>query len=173
MWELHLSTVDSTNSLAKFLLANGMPGPIAISADRQTAGRGSHERKWHSDQWGGLYYSLAVSGINFAEIPDLTIRVARTCSQVVRQLYGIDLQIEWPNDLILDGKKLGGILTEMVTGGANHSPHGIIGIGLNVNQQTFPDWLRPVAISLIQRDGVYRSLIPLKQSITKELLAWL
>ena len=173
MWHLHFSDVDSTNSVGKYLLANGLDGPIAITADRQTAGRGSHDRTWYSEDRGGFYYSLAVTPLDPNSVSDLTVRVAQSCQKVIAELWGIVLEIEWPNDLILNGKKVGGILVEIVTGGKSGRGHGIIGIGLNINQRQFPELLRPVAISLIQTDGVERSLTQLKPMMTKELLEWL
>jgi BirA family biotin operon repressor/biotin-[acetyl-CoA-carboxylase] ligase len=172
-WDLHLSHVDSTNVLGKFLLANNVSSPVAITATIQTAGRGSHGRQWESSIAGGFYYSLAMSPFNPNDYEGLTVRVAGAVQAVLLELWGIEVDIEWPNDLILSGKKVGGILVETVGGGIPGGGHGIIGIGLNINQKYFSEILRPVAISLFQWDGIERSLIQLKTKITKELLSWL
>lgn len=173
MQTIHFSQIDSTNSVAKFLLAAGVASPIPITASRQTAGRGSHGRQWMSDDVGGFYYSLALSPFFSENHTNLTIQVAESCQRVIASLWGHAVDIEWPNDLIISGKKMGGILVETVGGGKQGGAHGIIGIGLNINQRQFPELLRPVAISLFQLDGIDRSLELLKSTITKELLGWL
>ncbi len=171
---MHFDQTESTNTVGRFLMSTvRYPGSVAITADRQTQGRGSHGRVWHSEDAGGFYYSLAIPSIRPELLPTLTVAVAERCQKVLQDLWEISVDIEWPNDLILNGKKVGGILVETVTSGNAPGPCGIIGIGLNINQDRFPDDLRAVAISVKMVDGKVRSLAKLKENLTKELLAWL
>lgn len=133
-WPLELlSVVDSTNAEAMRRLRH-TPAPFAIIAEQQTAGRGRRGRKWISPYGENLYYSLAITvteGATFLEGLSLIISLA-----VVKTLqvydFPVSLGVKWPNDVLLDGKKIGGILLEL-SGDPADICHVVIGIGINVN----------------------------------------
>lgn len=139
---------DSTNLQAKRLGEAGAPhGTLAI-ADRQSAGRGRRGRGWDSPKRRNIYMSLLLRP-DFA--PDkasmLTLVMAYSVQKAVYSCTGLDTQIKWPNDIVFNGKKLVGILTEM-SAGMNHICHVIIGVGINVNVETFPEEITDKATSL-------------------------
>lgn len=138
----HYEVLASTNTTAGELLKNGASSPLVVIADRQTAGRGQWGRQWQSDR-GGLYLSLGMT-VQSAIGIHLTFSSGWGIATALRQ-EGIPVQLKWPNDLILDGKKLGGIKTitsnpaivnkEFLS--TSHSPlnDAIIGVGINWENQ--------------------------------------
>lgn len=130
LFSVHLhELIPSTNQTAWELLEKGEKTPFAVIASQQSAGRGQWGRKWESSE-GGLYLSLAIApNIGVADAPHLTL-----CSGVgiVQHLekYEISVQLKWPNDLILDKRKLGGIKTETKVY-QNHITQAVIGVGIN------------------------------------------
>ncbi len=165
--------VDSTNDVARALAHRDAHAGLAVVADTQRRGRGQKGRVWHSPAGEGLYFSLILRP---KVVPrDLTIyvrRIAEVTAKMLRTVHGIEVGIEWPNDLILEGKKVGGILLEAVTQGEK-TAFLIAGIGLNLNQTLFPDHLRGSAISLrmhagkaFDREAVARDL---QEALSREL----
>ncbi|MEA5468655.1 biotin--[acetyl-CoA-carboxylase] ligase, partial [Spirulina sp. 06S082] len=104
----HHEILESTNTTAWELLKNGASSPLVVIADRQTAGQGQWGRQWQSDR-GGLYLSLGMV-IESAIGIHLTFSSGWGIATALRH-EGIPVQLKWPNDLILEGKKLGGIKT--------------------------------------------------------------
>ena len=113
----------STNDLA---LRGRFPSPVLIAAEEQTAGRGRRGRRWHSAPGAGITFSLG-RRINrpARELAALSLVAGVATARALRAL-GMDARLKWPNDLIVDGAKLGGILVETRNGN-----HAVIGIGLN------------------------------------------
>ncbi len=139
--------VGSTNQVAWELAATGASSGTTVIAERQEAGRGQWGRTWQSPP-GGLYLSVLVRppALNAAEASQLTLASAWGIATALRAL-GIAVRLKWPNDLLLDGRKLGGILTETRLS-AEQVSQAVIGVGLNwhnpvpetgVNLATFPD----------------------------------
>lgn len=160
---IRLDTVDSTNTYAKQLARQGAPHGTVILADQQTGGRGRLGRSFSSPSGLGIYCSVV---LRYEEAPEslflLTPVMAEAARRAVAQATGLQPSIKWINDLVLDGRKLCGILTELGQGFV------VVGIGINCNQQTadFPPELRETAISLYQslgkpvdRDAVAAALI--------------
>lgn len=135
-----LSTTDSTNRVAAELLNTRTP-PFVVVAEHQTAGRGTKRRSFHSPK-GGLYASY-VFEIPVRRLLQTTPRAAVACAEAIAG-FGKDPKIKWVNDLMLDGKKIGGILTESTVRG-NHAAV-IVGVGLNLYfDQTLPEALQAIA----------------------------
>jgi BirA family transcriptional regulator, biotin operon repressor / biotin---[acetyl-CoA-carboxylase] ligase len=129
--DLHIyDTLPSTNdTLAQLIAATGAPAGTIVIADRQTAGRGQRGRHWDSDT-GGLYLSLCLTpDLPAQNVHQLTIGIVWGIACNLRQ-QGLPVTIKWPNDLILDGRKLGGILTETKVYQGNIQ-HAIVGVGIN------------------------------------------
>jgi BirA family biotin operon repressor/biotin-[acetyl-CoA-carboxylase] ligase len=149
-------------------------------ADEQTAGRGRNTHRWHSIAGDGLYVSVLVA-------PALTIEMALWISlatglaarQAILDIAGLDADIRWPNDLLLGGKKCGGILVETSIAPPNSSGlestlrYAVIGVGINLNHELFPDEIAHLATSLRLESGrtVRREtfLVKLLQALEKEL----
>lgn len=139
----HFKSLTSTQDKAKDFAKKGL-SDIAVVADTQTKGRGRFGRKWHSDN-GGLWISILLKPNNMKNLQYLTFAAAIAVFKSIIELTGIKTSIKWPNDLLYKGKKLCGILTEGVFGKESYV---IVGIGLNVNQNTFPDKIKNTTTSL-------------------------
>lgn len=172
------SSLDSTNEEARRLAKKQALEPgqaIVIVADTQTEGRGTHGRVWESISSGGLYYTLLFQNpaFNFEEVPRYIKEIALTVVRVIEAETGLKTEVEWPNDIILDQKKCGGILLETATQGQAKVPHYVmIGIGLNINQEAFSPALQPIALSLRQKTGLIYDKQLFINTLTKELIAW-
>ena len=142
-------SLGSTNEQVKELAREGAGEGVVVIAEEQTSGKGRRGRKWHAPPGTGLWFSLLVKPqLQPNQAPFLTIIAALAVYQAIEQLLpGGDLIIKWPNDLLLGGKKICGILSELNAdmGGINYA---VIGIGVNVNQTDFPDELVEIATSL-------------------------
>ncbi|MCK9572467.1 MAG: biotin--[acetyl-CoA-carboxylase] ligase [Candidatus Omnitrophica bacterium] len=125
--------LSSTNDLAMQLgMQNAASGTLVV-AESQTKGRGRLGRSWFSPKYKGIYFSLLLRPkIAPESSPVLTILIAVSMAEAVKEISGLDIQIKWPNDLFLAGKKLAGILTEM-NAEADKVNFMVMGVGLNVN----------------------------------------
>lgn len=145
---LYLEEVGSTNNVAKeYGKQEGNHG-LLIIAEEQNAGKGRLGRTWNSPKGSGIWMSFVLkTEIELKNTPMLTLVAALAVNQSIRKHTELESAIKWPNDIILNGKKICGILTEMSTS-MNQLDGIIIGIGINVNQKEFPEELREKATSL-------------------------
>ena len=153
-----LETVDSTNSFCRRLALEGTPDGTAVLADCQTAGRGRRGRSFQSPAGKGLFFSvLWRPDCAPEELLPLTALSAVAVCRAIQRVTGVRPQIKWPNDLVLGGRKLAGILTEMsLEGESGHVSHVVVGIGINVHQQPedFAGEVADIATSLdLSLDG--------------------
>ena len=146
----HLSVVASTNDEAAKWLRSGAPHGALVTADWQSAGRGRLGRSWQAAPGDALLVSLALRpGAGSQEFGALGLAVAVGLRQGLIASAAVDpelLQIKWPNDLLLDERKVAGILCECRW--QDHGPEVVVGFGLNVFTQDFPDELQNIATSL-------------------------
>lgn len=144
---------DSTNVQAKQLGEQGAKQGLLVVSDLQTAGRGRRGKSWESPKGSSIYMSLLLRP-EFApnKAPMLTLVMAHSVGKALNVCTGLDVKIKWPNDLILNGKKIVGILTEMSTE-IDYINYVVIGVGINVNGTTFPDELLDKATSLCVEVG--------------------
>jgi len=158
--------VDSTNLRIRDMALRGAAEGTILFAAAQTAGRGRMGRSFLSPP-GGLYASLLLHASDEPE-RDLTLTpgVAVAVSRAIGRVCGLESGIKWPNDLILQNKKLCGILVESFMVGARREL--VIGIGINVNTEQFPPSL-VTAISLYQATGERYALEALARALTEEL----
>ncbi|MDA7025617.1 biotin--[acetyl-CoA-carboxylase] ligase [Bacillus sp. CLL-7-23] len=143
-------SVSSTQKIAHELANNGSPEGTIIVADQQTEGRGRMARVWHSPAGNGIWMSLILRpAIPVQKTPQLTLLAAVAIVQAIEEQTGISPEIKWPNDILVNGKKTVGILTELQAE-ADQVHSVITGIGINVNQvaSDFPDDLKETATSL-------------------------
>jgi len=138
--ERHIIYFDSLDSTMRVASASE-PGTIVL-ADRQLAGLGRHGHTWHSEAGHGIYCSIVLP-----PVPVLTLALGVATADAIAQATGIQCDLRWPNDLMLDNRKVAGILVQLVNGNA------IAGIGINVNHPGFPAGLAKEAISLRQHAG--------------------
>lgn len=129
----HYDVIDSTNIRARELAEKGAAEGTLVIAESQTAGRGRRGRVWVSPQNDGIYLSLiARPWLSPVEASQLTLLTAVALADAIMKKNDLAIQIKWPNDLLIDGRKLSGILTELRTEG-DMVAYVIIGIGVNVN----------------------------------------
>jgi BirA family biotin operon repressor/biotin-[acetyl-CoA-carboxylase] ligase len=139
----------------------GEPEGAVVLAEEQTAGRGRAGRSWHSERGAGLYVTLLLRPkLSPVQAPLLTMLAGLSAHTAVQGLTGLAAEVKWPNDLLLNGKKVGGILTEMHAE-PNAVRFVIIGIGINVNQEKFPGELAATATSLRKESGRLQSRLEL------------
>ena len=144
----HFPTIDSTNTLAMREAERGQESGTVYLADEQTVGRGRGAHEWHSAAGSGLYVSILLRpAIAPADILWLSLAAGLAVQAAVRDVTSLAPDIRWPNDLLLSGRKMGGILTEL-NAEVTRVRHAVIGIGLNVHQPSFPAELAPLATSL-------------------------
>jgi len=138
----------STNDLAMRRGLQGATGPLAIFAESQTAGRGRFGRKWHSMPREGVWMSVLLRPeIPFFQWPRLTSAAALATALAIEEVTSLRPAIKWPNDVLVRGKKVSGLLVE--TGQHSVSgPFAVLGIGLNANQTDFPPDILDRATSL-------------------------
>jgi BirA family biotin operon repressor/biotin-[acetyl-CoA-carboxylase] ligase len=155
------TTLDSTNEQAKRLAGEGAPHGTLILAEEQQKGRGRMGRDWISPKSGGIWLSIILRP-NMApyEAPKLTILSAVAVAEAIRKKTGLAAQIKWPNDILINGKKVCGILTELNTE-IDVINHVVIGVGINVNNLAFPKDLKQKAASLkqIKSEHIDRTII--------------
>ena len=164
----HFDELASTNDLAKELAAKGAPEGTLVVAESQTRGRGRLGRQWESPPGTGLYVSLLLRPeLPPTEMPQITLTTAVAVARAVKRVTGVAPGIKWPNDLLLAGKKLGGILTEMETE-SEQIRHLVVGLGLNVNNPAFPEELAPLATSLVLATGRRHSRLEILQAWLEE-----
>ncbi|PTX90659.1 biotin--[acetyl-CoA-carboxylase] ligase [Opitutus sp. ER46] len=150
-----LDTVDSTNDEAARQLAGGRPTPFAVLARRQTRGRGRFGRTWHSDSSANVYASFAFRP---RVIPDrmqtFTLWMGVNICAFLENFAKVHPGIKWPNDIVFDGRKAGGMLTEARVD-ADQIRDLVFGLGLNVNSASsaWPEELSRRAVSLSQLTG--------------------
>lgn len=152
---LFAQETDSTNLMARRAAEQHAPDLSLFVAERQLAGRGRRGRSWISDHRDGLWFSLLLRPEQAlaAQYAHMTLFAGLCAAQALNSL-GIQVGIKWPNDLVAlgSGRKLGGILTEMVVE-ENRVQSLIIGIGLNVGSKSFPDEINDLATSVFLETG--------------------
>ena len=147
------SETDSTNDQAKKLAEEGAGQGLLVVSDSQTAGKGRRGRSWESRVGEGIFMTLLLKpDIAPGNASMLTLVMALAVRAGIRQVTGIDTQIKWPNDVVLNGKKLVGILTEM-SAQMNFIEYLVTGIGINANLREFPEELEDKATSLQKEIG--------------------
>ncbi len=150
-----LDTVDSTNDEAARQLAAGRPAPFVILAREQTRGRGRLGRVWHSEPNGNLYASFAFRPkLAPQRMPTFTLWLGVNLCELITNFCGAKPGLKWPNDLLFDGRKAGGMLTEARID-ADQIRDLVFGLGLNVNgsAQNWSGELARHATSLAQQTG--------------------
>jgi len=157
----HFFKIDSTNSVAMRLGESGEPHGTIVLAEEQTAGRGRAGREWTSEKSAGIYCSILLRPpIPPAHAPLLTLVAGLAARDAAAEDLDTLPDIRWPNDLLVGGRKVCGILTEM-RAEPDRIHYAVIGIGMNVNQSKMPEELSDIATSLRIETGKIHSRLEL------------
>jgi len=168
---IYYDTVASTNDVAKKLAAEGCPEGTVVVAEEQTEGRGRLGRKWFSPRGKNVMFSVLLNPtVNLVQLPQLTMLAAVAVAGAVCALTGLKAGIKWPNDLLLNEKKVCGILSEMYAE-VNRVNYLVIGVGMNVNvdEEEFPPDIGTTATSLKIAAGEKINRAGLLQEILRQL----
>ncbi len=166
--------IDSTNIHARRIADAGAPEGTIVVAEAQSAGKGRRGRAWFSPAGKGLYLSVVLRPrIPPAEAPRLVLTAAVAAAEALLAQTTVPLSVKWPNDILIAGKKVAGILTEMRLDGERIS-HVVIGLGANVNTaaEEMPSEIRPIATSLFAATGRTVSRPALLHSLLERLEHW-
>lgn len=164
-------SVDSTQKIAHRLGLENVPEGTVVIADEQVGGKGRLGRVWHSPKSTGIWMSIILRpNIPLPKAPQLTLLTAVAVVQAIEDCTGLEPNIKWPNDILLGGKKVTGILTELQAE-ADRIHSVIIGIGMNVNQKSedFPAELHSIATSLMLEKGEAINRAELIQAVFSRL----
>jgi len=165
----HYFRAGSTNGLALDAGSAGAQEGNVFLAEEQTAGRGRGGHTWHSARADGIYCSILLRPqLPPTQVLLLALAAGLAARSAVLEVAGLDADLKWPNDLLLGNKKFCGILTEMHSE-ATRVRHVVIGIGLNVNQKSFPEDIREQATSLYLESRTPCSRVELAGALLKSL----
>jgi len=144
----HFASIDSTSTTLLAAAAEGAPEGTVYVADEQTAGRGRGGHEWHSTPADGLYVSVLIRPpLPIKEALWISLATGLAAQHAVRETTALNIDIRWPNDLLLNQKKCGGILVETSVDGPRLR-FAVIGIGININHPHLPAELSAIATSL-------------------------
>lgn len=151
---LYFDTIDSTNTKAQELAEKGYQSGTLVVADKQESGKGRRGRSWVSPSGTGIFMTLMIKpDINPNNASMLTLVAALAVAKAITSVTGEEALIKWPNDIVVNGKKVCGILTEM-NAQFDYINHIVVGIGINVHNESFPEEISQMASSLmIEADG--------------------
>jgi len=161
----------STNDIAEKLARDGVKEGVVVFAESQSKGRGRLGRKWISPARKGLWFSVLLRpDLRPQAATQLTVAAATALFRAIRDVSGLTPEIKWPNDILIKGRKVAGVLTEL-SAELDHVNHLILGIGVDVNQTTtdFPTELRKIATSLKVEAGRHIQRAELAAAIMREL----
>ena len=162
-------TIDSTNDYAKKIAARDGPEGTLVISEEQTAGRGRMGRSWISPPGTGLWLSLVLRPPFLPSQASLITSLAAVAvAGAIRRVTGLPAGIKWPNDIIINDKKAAGILIEL-SAGERFVKYLIVGIGINVNTDDFPEEIRERATSLRVCSGRKISRLEILISVLREL----
>lgn len=166
---VHYHQIDSTNKEAKKLAASGEKEGTIVISEEQLAGRGRLGRTWISPAGTGIWMSVILRpSIAPTDASKITLLAGLAVCEGIKEATGLPVQIKWPNDLVLHNKKICGILTEM-SAEMEKINYIILGIGINVNTDSFPEDLKNTATSLkIEEEKEYD-----RKEIVKAILMYL
>ncbi|MBR4085324.1 MAG: biotin--[Lachnospiraceae bacterium] len=163
---LHEKQMDSTNEEAKRAGNAGAEHGVVFWADVQTSGKGRRGRSWYSHETDNLYFTILLRPpVASDKASMLTLVMAYAVTVAVREFTGLEAQIKWPNDIVVAGKKICGILSEMKLTDTRLD-YCVAGVGVNVGKQEFAEDIRDKATSLegqcgikIDREGLLRAIL--------------
>ncbi|HBV89231.1 MAG TPA: biotin--[acetyl-CoA-carboxylase] ligase [Desulfosporosinus sp.] len=168
---IYYQETDSTNSRARDLAAKGYPEGTVVVADMQTSGRGRRGRNWYSPSNQGIYMSVILRPVlPLKEISRISLVTAVAAAETFQEELNLPARIKWPNDILINNKKIAGILAEVVTD-MDGIEYIVVGIGLNINNRLhdFPSDLRTLATSAQVEDEHLVSRVKVLQGLLARL----
>ncbi len=167
----HFTSLGSTNDRLKEMIA--APEFTCVVADEQTAGRGRRARAWHSSPGDGLYLSVLLrpQPNSSSKIPLISLMAAVAVAEALieRGVAGVD--IKWPNDVLVNERKISGILAEAASAGSE-APQIALGIGVNLNHQSFPPELSQTATSIAIETGQKVAVDQFRDQLLGKIAEW-
>jgi BirA family biotin operon repressor/biotin-[acetyl-CoA-carboxylase] ligase len=168
---LRFESLPSTNTEAARLGSEGAEEGLSVVADEQTAGRGRLQRTWVSPKGAGLYFSMLLRP-TFAQDrwPLVTFMAALAAGDALLEASGVQTDIKWPNDLLANERKICGILAEAI-----ETPTGravVVGIGINLTADAFPEELAKVATSVAEASGRVPERETILAALVRALSRW-
>jgi len=165
--------IDSTQLEASRLAAAGAPEGTVVTASHQTGGRGRRGRPWLDVEGESLLVSIVLRpAVPPGQAPQLSLVGAVAVVDALRACGELRAAIRWPNDVMVGDRKICGMLPEAATSAPGALAHVILGIGLNVNQSTFPEPLRSIATSLRMETGCVIPVAQVMESVLAALDRW-
>ena len=169
---VRLDTVDSTQSVAFALAERGAAVRTVVVADQQLAGRGRRGRTWRAPAGTSLLASIVVRPrLPQSLLSTLSLTTAVAVAEALRRVAKVDARLKWPNDVLVAGKKVAGILLESRMSGGS-SVVTIIGVGINLGQREFPPDLAEGATSIALETGQAPSRESVLAALLEEFDAW-
>lgn len=161
MPDIHrFDTLDSTMAKAAELADAGARAGTIVIAESQTEGQGRFGRKWHSEPGAGLYATFILHPqLSPETLPVITLALGLATAEAITRTSGVACDLRWPNDVLIGGRKCAGILAQL------HESALLAGIGINANQQAFPEDLAPTATSLRIESGREQSRVELLDAL--------
>lgn len=166
-----LRSIGSTNDHAARLAGRGCPQGTVVMADRQTRGRGQRGRRWFSPPGAGVYLSLVLRPpLTPAQAPKITLLAAVAAAEALIDTAGLEARIKWPNDVLVGGRKIAGILCQMDAAG-DRVAHVIVGAGINVNTPAgiLPGDIGVTATSVLMETGAPASRTAVARAFLRRL----
>lgn len=150
-----LKETGSTSDVAKELFKKGVKTALVVS-ESQTNGRGRINRQFYSPKDKGVYLSLLISpNLDMVSAPKITGYAGVICANAIESLAPIKVGLKWVNDLFINSKKVGGILTESAINTKTRTlDYAVIGIGINVYDDVYPNFIKDVATNVERESGV-------------------
>ena len=168
----YFDVTDSTNTQAKSLGEGDAPNGTLVVADKQESGRGRRGRSFESPAGTGIFMTLLLKPeIEPQNASMLTLVAALAVAKGMEHMVELPVQIKWPNDIIVHGKKVCGILTEM-SAQMDYVNYIVIGIGINVSNEDFPEEIKDVATSIYLESGKRINRAMLIEKIWEEFEAY-
>ena len=146
---IYFKSIDSTQSeIWRLIEKNNIQNGTLVMADKQTNGQGTHGKKWYTDKENNIAFSIEIEpNCNVQQLDGITKEIAQIIVEIMLKMYGIKLNIKEPNDLYINNKKVGGILTQTKVIG-NVVQYLVIGIGINTSQRIFNEEISKIATSI-------------------------
>jgi BirA family biotin operon repressor/biotin-[acetyl-CoA-carboxylase] ligase len=170
----HFPVIDSTNVHARMIADRGAPEGTVVVAEAQLKGKGRRGRSWFSPAGKGIYVSVILRPrVPPSEAPQLVLMAAVAAAEALLAQAALPVSVKWPNDILVGGKKIAGILTEMRLAG-DRIDHVVIGMGVNVNTpaESLPPEIAAIATSLCAFTGRTFPRAGLLRTYLEKLEGW-
>jgi len=168
----YFTIVTSTNDIARQMAAAGEPEGTVVFALEQTAGRGRQGRAWNSPAGQGLYLSVILRPqTSFPVVQLIPLAAGLAVAETLKDIYAVLPDIKWPNDVMVGGRKACGILVESSIE-SGRIDFAILGIGINLGQEEFPESIRANATSMLKETGLLIAPNDLLGPLLDRLVQW-